>query len=149
MTSTDVQLALRLPLWARAFVVFSPLLFAWFLVVVLRPDEGPVWWGALGAFALSPLVAWRLFRLAAIGTTDGRLVVRNHWRDRTVHRDDVDRVVIDIVRGGWSVQLELIDGSVVPLEVTGTPLRPLFGARLERQADALREWVDGRPRPFL
>jgi hypothetical protein len=111
---------------------------------------GGSWIVAAGAFLVTAVLAWRLARLAALGAADGRLVVRNRWRDRTVHRDDVDRVVIDVTgKGGWSVQLELADGPVVPLDATWTPFRPLFGARLERQADALRNWVDRRPQPFL
>jgi hypothetical protein len=117
----------------------------WYVRFVLDPVHGDdSWIVAAGAFLVTAVLAWRLVRIRTLGTADGRLVVRNYRRDRTVHRDDVDRVVIDIARVGWSVQLELADGSPLPLDATGTPLRPLFGARLERQADAVRDWVTGR-----
>jgi hypothetical protein len=145
--TTDLQLALRPPAWVRVLVV----LFAAAVPCYVRFGVDPVrgdgsWIVAAGAFLITAVLAWRLARLAVLGTADGRLVVRNYRRDRTVHRGDVDRVVIDVARTGWSVQLELIDGSVAPLDATSTPLRPMFGARLERQADAVRDWF-GTTRP--
>lgn len=148
MTALAPDLVLRPRPWIRGFLVVFPIAFAASYLLVVRP-EGPVWVDALIVFVFAPLLAWRLFRLAAVGTADGRLVVRNQWRDRTVHRDDVDRVVIGRSRNrGGSVHLELADGSTLELDVTEVPFRPLFGARLERSAASLEDWSSGRPQPF-
>jgi hypothetical protein len=153
VTTTDVQLRLRPPLWARAWVVVFPFVFAWFLLFVVRPDEGPVWVGALLAFVLSPLLAWRMFRLAAIGTADGRLVVRNLWRTTTVRREDIAEVAAArAARGsssGWAVHVGLRTGAVVRLDVTQVPLRGPLRRRLAGHVAEVREWVSGRPQPFL
>ena len=115
-------------------------------VVPLRGDPG--WAIRIVMSLLVAALCWRLFRLAAIGTTEGRLVVRNHWRDRTLHRQDVAEVsVASVHRGsfGKAVALTLRDGSSVRLDVTEAP----FGTRrLERQASQVREWVEGRPQQF-
>jgi hypothetical protein len=116
-------------------------------VVPLGGDPG---WGIrllLSAFAV--LLGWRLFRLAAIGTTDGRLLVRNHWHDQAVRREDITEASVVYVRGGSLgkvVELALRDGSTLRLGVTEVP----FGThRVERQAAEVREWLSGRPQPFL
>ncbi len=149
MTTADVRLELRQPLWARAWFVVLPIV-AWTVllsgVVPLRGDPG--WATRIFMCVLVAALFWRLFRLAAIGTSDGRLVVRNHWRDRTLHRDDVAEIsVADMHRSSFrkSVQLTLLDGSTLRLDVSEVP----FGTRrLERQAAAVREWVSGRQQPF-
>ncbi|UOY00641.1 hypothetical protein [Blastococcus sp. PRF04-17] len=147
MTSADVQVHLRPPAWARGWVAVFPILFAGMFLFVIRPD-GSQWLFAVVVFVFSPVLAWRLFRLAAIGTGDGRLVVRNHWRDRTLHRDEVAEVGVTKVTaaGNRSVGLRLRDGSMVRLDVTETPFG---GRRLQRQEAAVRDWVAGRPQPFL
>ena len=148
VTTTAPRLALHPPAWTRVLVVLSAAAVPFYVRFVIDPVRGDrSWLVAAGAFLVTAALSWRLARLAALGTADGRLVVRNYLR--TVDRRDVDRVVIDAARIGWSVQLELVDGSVVPLDATGTPLRPLFGARLERQADAVRAWAEGQPQPFV
>ena len=149
MTSADVLLELGQPRWARVWFVVFPVLFAFVGLsgtLPLRGDPGPALRLSLCLFAAA--LSWRLFRLAAIGTPDGRLVVRNHWRDRTLHRDDVADVVVGRVLGGSnrSVQLRLRDGSTVRLDVTEVPFS---SRRLERQAAQVREWVEGRPQPFV
>ena len=154
MTSTDARLRLRPPLWAQLWVAVFPPFFLCFFLFAVRPSDGPTWVGALVAAVLAPLLAWRLFRLAAIGTADGRLVVRNVWRDRTLQRDEIESVTVDRAYRGrgstnQSVYVVLRDGTRVRLDVTEVPFRTLFGGRLERDAEAVREWVAGRPQPFL
>jgi hypothetical protein len=149
VTSTDAQLELRPPRWARVWVVVFQVVFVSTIasgVVPLRGDPGRA--ASLLICVFAAALGWRLFRLAAIGTPDGRLVVRNHWRDRTVQRDDVAEVsVASMHRGslGQCVQLTLRDGSTLRLDVTEVPFRI---RRLDRHATAVREWVSGRPRPF-
>ena len=148
VTSTEQQLTLRPPLWAQVWVVVFFTVFAAINLSGVIPLRGDPNWGARIFLCLFGVVlGWRLFRLAAIGTSDGRLVVRNHWRDRTLHRDDVADVVVGRVLGGSnrSVQLRLRDGSTVRLDVTEVPFS---SRRLERQAARVREWVEGRPQPF-
>ena len=153
MTSTDVQLSLRPPVWAQVWVAVFPVLLVVVGVFFVRP-AGDTWAMVRGAavFVFGLLLCWRLFRLGAIGTADGRLVVRNHWRDRTLHRNDIAEVTAgqELGRGtNRSVRLLLHDGSAVALDVTATSFRRLHSDRLERQADQVRAWVFGRPQPFL
>jgi hypothetical protein len=151
VTTADVQLRLRPPLWAQVWVAVFPAVFVCFALFVVRPNEGPTWIGVLVALVFAPLLAWRLYRLAAIGSSDGRLVVRNHWRDRTIHRDDIAGVSVERRAGATnrSVALRLHDGSTLRLDVTETPFAGPFRRRLDRQADEVQEWVSGRPQPFL
>ena len=147
MTTADVQLELRPPRWARAWAVVFPALFAGFFLFVVRP-QGNVWLGAFVVFVFAPALSWRLFRLAALGTADGRLVVRNHWRDRVVPRDDIAEVGVErhARAANRSVTLRLRDGGAVRLDVTETPFAGPFRGRLERQAAEVREWVKGDTR---
>ena len=149
MTTANAALVIRPPWWTRAWVVAFPLIVATLGlsgVVPLRGDPGRLPILAFCAFAA--VLGWRLFRLAAIGTSDGRLTIRNHWRDRTVVRDDVTEVHVG--RGAassWNraVLLRLRDGSTMRLDVTEMP----FGTRrLEQQADQVRAWVSGTPQPY-
>ncbi len=76
-------------------------------------------------------------------------MVRNRWHDRAVQRDDIAEVsVCGVHRGGFGkfVELTLRDGPTLRLDVTEAPLSP---RRLERQAAEVRQWVSGRPQPFL
>ncbi len=149
MTPVDVQITLRPPLWARVWVVAFPLLLPVWVSGILPLRGDPGWPVRVLICVFAAVVSWRLFRLAAIGTSDGRLVVRNHWYDRTVHRDDIADVSVGHLRRSSfqkSVALILRDGSTLRLDVTEGP----FGTRrLEGQAAEVREWVSGRPRPFL
>ena len=145
MTSADAQLKLRPPAWARAWAAVFPSLFAGFLLFVVRPDDAGSTTGGVVALVGGTLIAWRLFRLAAVGSTDGRLAIRNHWRDREVHRDDVTDVVIGVAGSApnRSVQLVLRDGSTVRLDGgawNGLPRRCARGsiARLSRSSDLTR-----------
>jgi len=150
VTATDAVLRLRTPTWARVWLVVFPIGLACLFLFVIRP-QGNLWLGAFVVFVLGPALAWRLFRLAAIGTSDGRLVVRNHWRDRTLHRADVVEVGVERRAGSsnHAVALRLADGSTLRLEVTETPFAGPFRSRLDRDARAVRDWVSGRPQPFL
>ncbi len=150
MTSSGRELLLRTPIWGRVWVTVFPALLAGFLVLVVRPDEAAVWAGGAVAVVLAALLAWRLARLAVIGSADGGLVVRNHWHDRTLHRDDVAEVDVARRAGGsnHSVRLLLRDGSTVRLEVTETPFAGPFRGRLARQADNVRSWATQTPRPY-
>jgi hypothetical protein len=148
VTSTGIQLVLRLPVWARVWALVFPVFFACMFLFAFRPQDGPVWLGALAAFVLSPLLSWRLFRLAVVGTAEGTLVVRNHWRDRTLRREDIAEVTVGrgVSANSRSVRLRLQDGSTVRLDATENQ----FGRqRIERQADEVRAWVTGQPQPFL
>jgi hypothetical protein len=50
---------------------------------------------------------------------------------------------------GWAVHLTLRSGDVLRLDVTQVPLRGLLRRRLDRHEAAVRDWVTGRPQPFL
>jgi hypothetical protein len=150
VTSSTAGLVLRPPLWARVWAAGFPFLFLGVLLLGVRP-EGPARPIALGMVVLVCLLAWRLFRVAAVGTADGTLLVRNHLRDHTLDRSDIREVSVARLRGGTgnlTVQLALQDGSTVGLAVTEVPFRAFFGRRLERDADGVRAWVSGHPQPY-
>ena len=151
MTSTGRQLAFRPAGWVRALgAVF---VVAWLHAFLSDPPPG--YYLAPGAI-LTVLVVAFLARVAVCGviaTADGRLTVRNVWSTRTFRREEVDVVGIDRADGwlgsgrGWALFLVLDNGSRHRLDVTEVPsLGPRLG-RLERQADEIRAWRDGRPPP--
>jgi hypothetical protein len=147
VTATDDQLALRPPAWSRvALAVFVPV-WAWFFFIGARYP----WFGY--AIALVALVfITRLGFLSVLGTATGRLTVRNHWSTRTFDRAEIDDVEIDRAErgfgGGWALWLRLSDGTRRRLDVTLVPSRNLAGRRLDRDADAVRAWLAGRPQPY-
>ncbi|TFV77716.1 hypothetical protein E4P40_18710 [Blastococcus sp. CT_GayMR20] len=147
----DVRLSLRPPTWLRVWVAVFPLLFVVFLVVVVAPEQGARAWIFAGGFAVTALLGRRLFRLAVLGTADGRLVVRNHWQDHTLRREDIADVTVGqgVGRGGTnrSVRVLLHGGASVPLEVTATSFRPNVPTRLQHQAEAVRTWVSAGAQP--
>ena len=148
MPPADAALRLRPPLWARIWVVLFPLVLAVLLLFDLVQWRGdPGWPTRIAISAFGAALGWRLFRLAALGTPDGRLVVRNHWRDRTPARDEIVEVAVAGIPGrpNRSVRLQLRNGSSVLLDVTEAP--SFLRGGLDRQAAAVREWVDGRPAP--
>jgi hypothetical protein len=152
VTATEDQLALRPPPWARlALVVFVPV-WVWLFLVGARPDGGyPLFAYAIALVALAFIT--RLGFLSVIGTATGRLTVRNHWSTVTFDRSEIDDVEIDRAErglsGGWALWLRLSDGTRRRLDVTQVPSRSLSGRRLDRDAEAIRAWVAGRPHPFL
>jgi hypothetical protein len=152
VTTTAPQLALRPPVLTRAFAVAWPVVVIAFLAMEFRPNDGGSWAATAGFALFGALLGWRLFQQGAFGTIDGRLVVRNLWRTTTVHREDIAEVTA--ARGGgagtgWAVHLMLRTGAVVCLDVTAVPVRGPLRHRLERHVSAVREWVAGRPQPFL
>jgi hypothetical protein len=154
VTTTTAPLALRLPLATRIFALLWPCAVVAFLLLDFRPDDGGSW-AAVIVFALvGAFYGWRLFGLSVTGAADGALVVRNLGRTRTVHRADVADVTVDPatgrrVGGGWAVWLFLRSEDAIRLDVTNAPLLRPFRRRLEHQAAMVRNWVEGRPRPFL
>ncbi len=152
MTRTDEPLVIRPPGWVRALgPVFLVSWLSVFLVQEGARDEflAP---GAVIAFLVAAVVGRMLFT-SVIGTGDGRLTVRNTWSTRTFVRDDVLGVEIDRAGGrsgrGWAVWLVLDDGTRHRLDVTEAPFLGPSAATLERQADAVRAWLDGRPHAYL
>jgi hypothetical protein len=149
VTRTDEPLAIRPPAWVR---VLGPLFLAgWLSVFVLRPDGVPLLGVVIALLAAA--VVGRLFFTSAIGTADGRLTVRNVWSTRTFPRIDIRSAGVDRAarRGGrgWAVWLLLEDGSRHRLDVTEVPFLGPSSATLERQAAAIRAWLDGRPHAHL
>jgi hypothetical protein len=151
VTIADAQLSLRTPVWARVWTAVFPVILVFLFLFVIPRENGPAWLGGLVALVLAPVLSWRLFRLAAVGRSDGLMSIRNHWRDRTVRRDDIAEVRVHQSAGSSnrSVALALRDGSIIRLDVTEVPFGGPFKARLDRQAAEVRAWVEGRPRPFL
>jgi hypothetical protein len=151
VTSADVHLRIRPPAWTRGLLAVFPLLVFAFVRFVLEPEDGGgSWLRSLGAAAFAAVLAWRMGGLQVVGTADGRLVVRNHWSTRLVHRHDIVDVTIGRLQGvpNKSVLLHLRDGSDLRLDVTdGLPLGP--NSRMERQVGQVRAWVSGRPQPFV
>jgi len=141
---------IRTPLFARIAsgvmaVVGVVLLAADLVVGGVRNSD---WAAAL--FLSAFLVVWltivvRTARMAVLSTPDGRLLVRNQLRSRTLDRSEIE----DVRRssGGFlsgsmvGLQLLLTDGSVLALQAV---LPPLFGFRrqtVEQQQEQLRQWL--------
>jgi len=145
VTRTDEPLTIRPPAWVR---VLGPLFLAgWLSVFVLRAGGVPVLGVVIALLAAA--VVGRLFFTSAIGTADGRLTVRNVWSTRTFPRVEIRSAGVDRAarRGGrgWAVWLLLEDGTRHRLDVTEVPFLGPSSATLERQAAAIRAWLDGRP----
>ena len=149
MTTTGEPLALRPPGWVR---VLGPVfLVVWVSVFFLRDQDAfPVL--GIAVALLAAAVVGRLFFASVIGTADGRLTVRNVWSTRTFVRDDILGVEVDRAGDrsgrGWAVWLVLDDGTRHRLDVTEVPFLGPSSATLERQAAAVRGWLDGRSQPF-
>ena len=149
MTTTGEPLGIRQPGWVR--LLGPVLLVAWASAFLFSDDS----WGNVrvpGLLIAVVAVAFvgRMLFWSAIGTDDGRLTVRNAWSTRTFTRDEIDGVEVDRAAGrGWAVWLLLDDGTRHRLDVTEAPFLGPSSATLERQADALRAWLDGRPHAFL
>jgi len=145
--TTGEELALRPPGWAR--LLGPVLLAAWLSVFVLQQDRVLVL--GLVIALLAAAVVGRLFFTSAVGTADGRLTVRNVWSTRTFTRADIVSAGVERAgrRGGWAVWLLLDDGTRHRLDVTEVPFLGPSSATLERQAAAVRAWLDRRPQPFL
>ena len=147
MTTTGEPLALRPPGWVR---VLGPLLLVVWLSVLLvqERDEFPVLGVVLALLAAA--VVGRLFLTSVVGTAEGQLTVRNVWSTRTYARHEIQGVEVDRAAGpgrGWAVWLRLDDGTRHRLDVTEAPFLGPSQATLERQADSVRAWLDGRPQP--
>ncbi|TQN41589.1 hypothetical protein FHU33_0958 [Blastococcus colisei] len=151
MPASQPELHIHPPLWARLWiVVFLP---AWLWIVVQQSDgPGMVGW-LVAAFGLA--LGARMFVMGAVGTSDGRLTVRNQFTTRTFHRDELADAVVDRAHGrlgtGWTVWLLLHNGSRHHVQLTEAPFRPGFNRALERHAARLRAWIHapGRPQAFL
>ena len=147
MTMPDEPLALRPPGWAR--VVGPMFLVLWLSVLVVEQQAGDEFLvpGTVIAF-LAVAVVGRMLFSSVIGTGDGRLTVRNTWSTRTFVRDEIEGVEIDRAGGrsgrGWAVWLRLADGTRHRLDVTEAPFLGPSHATLERQAEAVLAWLDGR-----
>ena len=148
MTRTDEPLDIRPPGWARLLgPVFLVLWLSVFLVEE-RARDGFLASAVVIALLVAALVGRILFT-SVIGTADGRLTVRNIWSTRTFHRHDILGVEIDRAGGrggrGWAVWVILDDGARHRLDVTEVPFLGPSSTTLERQAAAVRAWLDGRP----
>lgn len=147
MRRTDEPLAIRPPGWVRA--VGPVFLLAWLSSFFVQ-ERGSGFLVVGGAVALLVAVAvGRLLLTSVIGTADGRLTVRNTWSTRTFARDEIMGVEVDRAGRGWAVWLVLDDGTRHGLDVTEAPLLGPSAATLERQADAVRAWLGGRPHAHL
>ncbi|SFF64026.1 hypothetical protein SAMN05216574_12061 [Blastococcus tunisiensis] len=139
------MLVIRPPRWVR--LVGPVVLLAWLSVFVVQErGSGFLVVGGLIALAVAVVVG-RLLVTSVIGTADGRLTVRNTWSTRTFLRPDLLGVEVDRAGRGWAVWLVLDDGTRHRLDVTEVPFLGPSSATLERQAGAVRGWLDGRPPP--
>ena len=134
MTTSDERLALRPSRSALIWEVTFPVVLAVFLLLVARPQGSGQWTVVAAVLALAGVQGWRRFRLAAIDTGDGRLLVRNLWRDLTLDRRDIAEVDAAPRVLSRAVRLRLEDGSFVWLDVT-------HSGRLEESADRVAAWV--------
>jgi hypothetical protein len=145
VTTTEEPLAIRPPGWARA--LGPVLLVLWLSVFLVRPARDDFLVPGLVIAVLVVAVVGRMLMSSVIGTADGRLTVRNRWTTRTFVRDEIDGVEVDRAGDGpgrgWVVWLRLADGDRHPLDVTEAPFLGPSSAALERQADAIRVWLDG------
>ena len=150
MTRIDEPLAIRQPRWVR---LLGPVFLVVWASAFLMADDG---WGNVRLLGLVIAVVAlvfvsRMLFWSAVGTDDGRLTVRNAWSTRTFTRGEIEGVEVDRASGGrgWVVWLRLADGGRHPLDVTQAPFLGPFRGTLERQAGAVRSWLDGRPHAYL
>lgn len=145
MTRPEDPLAIRPPAWVRTL---GPVLLVAWLSVFFRAERATGFLVVGGAVALvvAALVG-RLLFAGVVGTVDGRLTVRNAWSTRVVDRDRIIDVEVDRAGRGWAVWLLLDDGTRLRLDVTEAPFLGPSAATLDRQAAALRAWIEGRPPP--
>jgi hypothetical protein len=149
VTTVGPEVCLRPPLWARVWIVgFVPFwVWGWFTFQEGRHPGVLVWAVAVLVLALGA----RMLVVGAVGSSDGRLTVRNQFSTRTFRREELADAVVDRANGprgfGWAVFVVLRDGSRHQVQVTQTPFRAFFHERLERDAERLRMWIraDGRP----
>jgi hypothetical protein len=149
VTTTGEPLDIRQPQWVR---LLGPVLLLAWASAFLFSDGG---WGGVRVVGLLIAViavgfVGRMMFWSATGTDDGRLTVRNAWSTRTLTRAEIEGVEVDRAAGsGWAVWLRLEDGGRHPLDVTQAPFLGPFRGTLERQAAAVRAWLDGRPHAYL
>ena len=153
-TPRTTELELRLPAFALATYAVSLVVAAGMVVLYVREDFDRGLFGVvfplflIGILAVNTATA--LSRVRAFA--DGTLEVRNRFTTRTVHRSDVERVLVDRQPGFGSprrLELLLTDGQGLHLIATEVPPLPGLRRRLERQAEQLRAWVAGTPTPYL
>jgi hypothetical protein len=144
VTTTDEPLTIRPPGWVRGLgPVF---LVLWLSAFLFWPERDAFLVPGVLIALLVAAVVGRLLVTSVIGTAAGRLTVRNTWSTRTFVRDEIEGVEIDRSGGrGWAVWLRLSDGMRHRLDVTEAPFLGPSSATLQRQADAVRAWLDGRP----
>jgi hypothetical protein len=150
VTTTDEPLAIRPPRWAR--VVGPVFLVLWLSVFFVRPPRDELQVPTAVLALLVAAVAGRMLLASVLGSGDGRLTVRNHWSTRTLVRDEIEGVEIERAGGsgrGWALWLRLADGTRLRLDVTEAPFLGPASATLERQAVAVRTWLDGGYRPLV
>jgi hypothetical protein len=95
-----------------------------------------------------PVLA-RSARVRVVATGDGRLIVGNAFSTLTVPREHIGPVEIDDDgRSGpdWAIFVRRHEDLRFRLDVMHVPLRLSQDGRLQREAEALRSWRDGRPR---
>jgi hypothetical protein len=152
VTRTDEPLVIRPPDWVR---LLGPVFLAGWLSVLLVQDRarGEFLAPAAVLALLVAAVVGRMLFTSVIGTDDGRLTVRNTWSTRTFVREDILGVEVDRAARragrGWAVWLLLDDGTRHRLDVTEVPFLGPSSATLERQAAAVRAWLDGRHHAHL
>ena len=154
VTTTAPVIVLRPPLWLRCWAVVFPFAAVAFVVLVIRPGDDVTAWVALCVVtAVGSALAIAQARQRVDAFPDGRLVVRNRLGTRSFTRDDIADVAAGPSGGNplsnWRVELVLTDGSPHPLTVTERPPLPGVRRRVERDATRLREWLTGRPAPFV
>jgi hypothetical protein len=153
VSAANEQFALRSPSWVRTFGAAFAVAWVYPAFFPAAVRDAFLLPGAIIAVLVVAVVA-RMSASSVVGTGDGRLTVRNVWSTRTFQRVEIHGVGIDRVDGrlgrarGWALFLALEDGTLHRLDVTETPFLGPCRGRLERQADELRAWIDGRPQPF-
>ena len=134
----DSQVRIHPPVWARAWIlVFQP----FWIWIAFEQSDGAVSW-LFTTFGVA--LGGRLFVMGAVGTSDGRLTVRNEFTTRTFRRDQLADAVVDradVRSGGWTVWLTFQDGSRHRVRMTEVPFRPGSNGTLTRQAAQLRAWI--------
>lgn len=146
---TEVEI--RPPLAARVYAaVFSTL---WCGAVVVGGVRGLLA-GSLAALVTVPMLAlgatfgYRLVRMGVRGERD-TLTIRNSWSTRTLRRADIEDFrtgtgITGGLPGSRVVQVLLRDRTVLPLDVTSTPLPlPRGRARLQQRLEQLQAWHRG------
>jgi hypothetical protein len=149
-TSAREPTVMRLPLAYRIYLIVFMCIWCTFALASLIAaaiNSSPGAAIALVILVFGPSFIYGIFRVSVVLDAES-LLVRNFWqRRRHIARSDVEGFRLGPISGQRSRQtiyVLLRDGTVLPLDVAGSPYVAFTGGpeRLEFQMLSLQQWLD-------